>query len=248
MSTPDDDELDPLDAHFYREPLPQAAVRVVVLGSAGQSHLVEHALAALLQERGRACRIVPAEVGDEGIGRAVEGALRGAAEPLLIVTDDCAPWTSAHLDPLLAAIERCDHVIGRRKANWRRSIGRWVATVPWRWVFAVPVDDVHSPYRLHRLGKLAAIPLQSASAFIDVEILGKATFLGHLMDVVNVPDPIAQRARVAWSDVVEVFKHPTFVHSPSCPAEDAEGEHESTDGPEGKNGHVGGDVEPPSAA
>ena len=69
----------------------------------------------------------------------------------------------------------------------RRASSGGSASLPWGSVFAVPVLDVHSPCRLHRREKLAAIPLQSASSFLDVEILAKATFLGHLIDEVDVP-------------------------------------------------------------
>ena len=40
-----------------------------------------------------------------------------------------------------------------------------------RLIFAVPLHDVHSPCRLHRLEKLQAISLQSESSFLDPEIL-----------------------------------------------------------------------------
>ncbi len=72
---------------------------------------------------------------------------------------------------------------GRLAAAW----DRWLASLPRRLVFAVPLRDVHSPCRLHRLEKLARIPFQSASSFLDMEILAKATFLGHLIDEVDVP-------------------------------------------------------------
>ena len=69
-----------------------------------------------------------------------------------------------------------------------------------RLIFAVPLRDVHSPCRLHRLDKLAAIPLQSASSFLDTEILAKATFLGHLIDEVAIP-PL--RGRVGSDRLVD---------------------------------------------
>ena len=99
-----------------------------------------------------------------------------------------------HLDPLLEAIDQADHVVGRRPAG-RWENGHAVAgRLPRRLVFAVPLLDVHSPCRLHRLEKLTAIPLQSGSSFLDTEILAKATFLGHLLDEVDVP-PLRCRTR-----------------------------------------------------
>ena len=47
--------------------------------------------------------------------------------------------------------------------------------------------------------KLAAIPLQSASSFLDVEILAKATFFGHLIDEVDVPPLGGRIVRAGWS-------------------------------------------------
>ena len=44
--------------------------------------------------------------------------------------------------------------------------------------------------------KLAAIPLQSGSSFLDLEILAKATFLGHLLSEVEIP-PLARLDYVA---------------------------------------------------
>ena len=121
------------------------------------------------------------------------------------------PWTAEHLEPLLEAIDHCDHVVGRRRAGPLAGCDAGSAGFPWRLIFAVPVDDVHSPCRLHRLEKLAAIPLQSASEFLDVEILAKATFFGHLIDEVPVP---AARGRVArgpfWRDFVAVFRRPVL--------------------------------------
>src|SRR5438552_2711190 len=80
--------------------------------------------------------------------------------------------------------------------------------LPWWLLFAVPILDVHCPCRLHRLEAMAAIPLQSSSGFVDVEILAKATFLDHLIDEVRVPALAALPARATWGDFVEVFRRP----------------------------------------
>ena len=115
----------------------------------------------------------------------------------MLVTTADEPWTKAHLEPLLEAINQCDHVIGCRptasRGNWAGHPGSLVR----RLIFAVPLHDVHSPCRLHRLDKLAVIPLQSASSFLDIEILAKATFLGHLIDEVAVPPLRGHGFRVA---------------------------------------------------
>ena len=104
-----------------------------------------------------------------------------------------------------------------------------------RLIFAVPLDDVHSPCRLHRLPKLLAIPLQSSSSFLDIEILAKATFLGHLIDEVDVPPLSCEFWHGGWwADWKNVFKHPQFKDL-SGPAEKAEGEGERDDGPGGED-------------
>ncbi len=129
----------------------------------------------------------------------------------MLVTTAEEPWTAAHLTPLLEAIDHCDHVIGRRPAGSWARFGRWLASLPRRLVFAVPLRDIHSPCRLHRLDKLAAIPLQSSSSFLDLEILAKATFFGHLIDEVDVPPirgPIGSRGW--WSDCRRLLRDPRF--------------------------------------
>ncbi len=117
-------------------------------------------------------------------------------------------------------------LIGRRPAGDREQWSRWLKSLPRRLVFALPLLDIHSPCRLHRLEKLAAIPLQSASSFLDTEVLAKATFLGHLIDEVDVP-PLRSLLRTAgrWSDWKQVFRHPLFKRV-SGPAEEAQGQHE----------------------
>jgi hypothetical protein len=249
MSTSDDDCLDPFEAHFQRHSLDDAAVRVVVIsdGDSVRSALVGSSISDLLLARGRSAEVVVVVVDEGGLAEAVEGGLLGASAPLVLITDAIAPWSSGHLDPLLKAINHCDHVFGRRAIGWRGAVGRWFAGLLWRSVFAVPVADVHSPCQLHRLAKLAAVPLQSGSKFLDVELLAKVTFLGHLIDEVDVPDLATPTSRVAWGDVARVFKHPTFVRRPDSqsgrPAEDPESDQERDDGPGGEDRQGRGDVE-----
>src|SRR3954451_19222943 len=105
MPTPTPDEpSDPFEAHFHRDPLPGAAVRVVVLAHAGALAVdlageVGRSLAALLARRGRHVEavVVPA-VGLDAQQALLEG-LRGATAPLVLVTTALEPWTEAHLDP-----------------------------------------------------------------------------------------------------------------------------------------------------
>lgn len=244
MSTSVDEPFDPFEAHFQRDPLPGAAVRVVVLVTDGEERAAEAARSIVggLRGFGRSSDVVIIDPADGGRGRAVEDGIADTQAPLVLVTDSPRPWTADHLKPLLQAIDRSDHVIGCRRSGLLARIGRWIAGAAWRWVFAVPVADIHSPCRLHRLDKLSALPMQSCSSFLDVEVLAKATFLGHLIDEVMVPDLETPRPRVAWSDVRAVFRRPTFVRR-SGPAEDAQGDREGDDGP-GEHDRQGGDDDP----
>jgi hypothetical protein len=225
---------------------------VVIAGpvdDAGRADEVGRSVAELLGRYGHPAEVLVVEGREAGKAALVELGHQEAGPPLVLVTRATEPWTDAHLAPLLRAINQCDHVIGRRPLARLAALGRWVAGTPWRWVLAVPVSDVHSPCRLHRVAKLKAIPLQSASDFLDVELLAKATFLGHLIDEVPVPPLAAPRPRRTWADIFGVLVSPRFVDQPeepvpSTPAEEAEGEQEGDDRPGGEDQHGGPDVEP----
>ncbi len=189
------------------------------------------------------CRIVA--VAGSDLGCALTRGLEGAQLPLVLVTTAEEPWTEAHLDPLLKAIDHCDHVVGRRPAGPGASWKRWLAAMPRRLVFAVPLRDIHSPCRLHRLEKLAAIPLQSASSFLDVEILAKATFFGHLIDEVDVPPLRGPRPLAGPVDrLPTILRDPRF-EPPSGPAEEPQGQGECDDRPGGEDRQGRGDIEQP---
>src|SRR5262249_7089658 len=149
--------------------------------------------------------------------------LEGASLPLVLVTTAQESWTAAHLEPLLKAINHCDHVVGCRPARGWEWSRRRLAMLPRRLIFGVPLLDIHSPCRIHRREKLAAIPLQSTSSFLDVEIFAKATFLGHLIDEVDVP-PLRGLVRFqGWrSDWNRLLRYPCF-HPSTSPTEESSG-------------------------
>lgn len=237
------EDLHPLDAHCLRKPVPATAgVRVVVLSEVGEERAREigQELRRLIAGRLRPVEVVvdwyPHSSRAERLARAIEG----AREPLTLVTTASEPWREDHLDPLLKAIDRSDHVIGGR----RKGVVAWLRSRPWRLLFAVPVLDVHSPCALHRTEALQRIPLQSSSDFLDIEILAKATFLGHLLEETPVPVLEGKRAGTGFlGDLVDVLRQPRFRFS--SPAEDAEGEVEGDQGPGGQDREVAGDVEKP---
>ncbi len=240
-----DEWIDPFEEHFRRSPLPGAAVRVVALarGSSAQAEEVAQSLLELLSARGRTAETVVAPVRALGENKALQQAIADTECPLLLVTSAEEPWTTEHLDPLLAAIDHCDIVVGRRKRSILGRLSRWLARIPWKFLFAVPVLDVHSPCRLYRLEKLAPMELQSTSEFLDVEILAKATFLGHLIDEVAVPALRSPALWSYWHDFMKVLRHPVLI-KPSRPAEDPEGDVEGGGSPDGQNGQGGSHVQP----
>ena len=204
-------DLHPFDLHTRREPVADAAIDVVV--EPGNPE-IGASIAAILRSLGRDPRVC-------GPG---EG-----TSPLVLDAPAVEGWTAGHVAPLLKAIDRADHVVGRRPGR-----SAW-PMLPWRFLLAVSIVDVHSPCRIHRRGCFEAIPIQSTSDFADVERLAKATFLGHLVDEVDVPElPSVRRKRGRRRDLSTVFRHPTFVH-PSVPAEDPQGEGERADGPGGED-------------
>src|SRR4051794_19820176 len=120
MSTSDDAEpIDPFEAHFHRDPLPGAGIRVIVLcaGDHARSDEVSRALEELIIARGRTVESIVVPVAGRGYNHALELGLEGASLPLVLVTSAREPWTEGHLDPLLASIDHCDHVIGRRRVS-----------------------------------------------------------------------------------------------------------------------------------
>jgi hypothetical protein len=237
---------DPFTEHQRRDPLPDAGIRVVMLTDmpAESAGGVMEPLAELISASGRPVerRIIPVSR-EQGMGEALKRGLRGARLPLVLVTTACEPWTKAHLEPLLHAIDGCDHVIGCRPQSRRAAWTDPVGSLTRRLVFALPLRDVYSPCRLHRLDKLEGMPFQSVSSFLDVEILAKATFLGHLIDEVEVP-PLGGLTVSAgwWTDWNRILRHPNFVGS-SGPAEEAQCQYERDDGPGGEDQDGCADIE-----
>ena len=189
---------------------------------------VAETLVKLLGKLGRKAEAVAVSAESDGWSRAIEKGLEGASQPLILIAASPGPWSEGHLRPLVQSIDTCDHALGRRPLPPGARLARWLAARRWQWLFAVPAVDVHTPCRLHRREKLAAIPLQSASTFVDVEILAKATFFGHLIDEVPIPELAGGRVGGGWRDFLDVFRHPVLK---SGPAEDAQGDQEGAKGP-----------------
>ncbi len=238
MTTSDTSD-DPFADHFRRDPLPEAGIRVIFLTDlpAESADAIVAPLVDMIAALGRQVEHRIISIQEAGLGRALERGLQGATLPLVLVTTAEEPWEKRHLQPLLEAIDQCDHVIGCRPEKSRGNWAGWLRVLARRLIFAVPLRDVHSPCRLHRLEKLAAIPLQSASSFLETEILAKATFLGHLIDEVAIPRLGGGAESTGWwSDLNQVLVHPRFVRS-SSPPEETQGQGEGGDGPCGEDQH-----------
>ncbi len=213
MTTSEDlTDLHPFDLHSRRDPLPKAGARIVAIGfDRDRAATIAEGIADFLRKRGREAEPRPVSIGSCDLGAALAEGIEGAELPLVIVSTATEPWPEATLDALLGAIDKCDHVWGCRRLGILGRIVRFIAGAPLGVVFAIPVGDVHAPCRVHRREALGAIPLQSSSSFLDVEILAKATFLGQLIDEATI-EPIAAIPPLSGSrrDAIEVFQKPIF--------------------------------------
>ncbi len=219
---PDDGWIHPLDAAALRPPIPNGGVRVIVIDPGPPPHGSGHATAAqadgvarglldLLRERNRPADAFVVSAHEVGYARALEQGLADGMHPIILITGGDEPWTAAHLDPLLAAIDLRDHAIGLRPASPPARARRWWRNLNWRILFAVPVVDVFSPCRLHRRVALEALVLQSSSRFLDVEILAKATFLTQVIEEVHVPPLRSAPVGPIRGDLWAICRHPRFV-------------------------------------
>jgi hypothetical protein len=197
---------DEIGRALRRNSVAEAGIEVLVwdAGEPGHAEGIGKGLVQMIKARQRpaAFRLLPSRA-SEGEGPTLEAAIATATHDLILITSATRPWSAAHLDPLLEAIEKADHVVGRRPATWFARIRRRLGWAVRALVYAVPIVDLHSPCRLHRRAYLAQVPLQSESAFVDLELLAKATFLTQLITEVPVPalpsdDEDDSRRRALW--------------------------------------------------
>ena len=130
------DENDPFAAHFHREPLPEAGVRVIQITELSEdaAQSVVAPLDLWFHSSGRAIeiRVIRVDRASARLGEAIEAAMDGTSLPLVLITTAIEPWTPAHLEPLLQSINLCDHVLGRRTAGSWANVMRWVGSLPRR--------------------------------------------------------------------------------------------------------------------
>lgn len=243
-----DEYVDPFILHARRATVKGAAVLVVQFDAGDPDNAAEIAagLCTLLEKCGHEAEAqVVASRDPAGLGAVLEAAVTCAAQPLVLVSSAVAAWSMAHVEPLLKAIEAADHVVGRRPAGFPTNLLRRARALARGVLFANPVVDIHSPCRIHRREKIAAIPLQSESNYLDQELLAKATFLRHLIAEVPIPELAEDTNPVLGSlarhDFMDVFRHPRFGRL--RPAEDAQREEERDGGPSGEDQQRGADLD-----
>jgi len=92
----------------------------------------------------------------------------------------------------------------------------WIRRCAARWVLAVPGNDPGTPHRMLRREMIASLNLQSASEFVWVEMVAKATFLGALIE--ELPTPILDDRQAPnpkegagwWRDFRKLCSDPLF--------------------------------------
>jgi glycosyltransferase involved in cell wall biosynthesis len=100
--------------------------------------------------------------------------------------------------------------------GWPQLLYRWRVG----WVYAVPMVDVNSCFKLFRTSFLRRFPIQSDGDFVHTELVAKATFLTSIMDEVPLtpkPDPFPPLGSLG-ADRGRVFRNPDFSYSPPPPA------------------------------
>jgi glycosyltransferase involved in cell wall biosynthesis len=175
-----------------------------------------------------------------GFGAALRTALEAARDPLLVYCPCDRQYQPSDLKLLLKEIDRVDLVNGGRSGtpmpSWLRVVGHiyrgvvrlllgipleplpiwrgWKADVGARLIqllFGVRLGDPGSAFKLFRRSIFPRIPIQSDGAFVHVEVLAKANFLGCLMTEVPVAHrPAGSEPQPIWADARSVFSHPDF--------------------------------------
>ncbi|MFQ3594156.1 MAG: hypothetical protein SNJ82_13335 [Gemmataceae bacterium] len=95
------------------------------------------------------------------------------------------------------------------------GLRRHLAWLGLRFVFALRYHDPLCPVRLFRREILHRLPLQSRTAFVHVELLAKANFLGKIFGAEQVPlNVVPPRYRgdagAMWRDMKRVMNSPDF--------------------------------------
>jgi len=131
---------------------------------------------------------------NRGYGAALRSGLREARGDLVFFSDADLQFDLGEIRHLLEHAEEFDIVAGYRAPRrdpWiRRFIaGVWGATV--RRLFDLPVQDIDCAFKVFRREVLDAIPIESIGAFVNTEILARASAAGFAIKQV----PVTHRRR-----------------------------------------------------
>lgn len=130
-----------------------------------------------------------------GYGAALRSGLREATGELVFFSDADLQFDLDELESLLAHADEFDIVAGYRfprRDPWPRRLiaGTWGLLV--RLLFDLRVRDIDCAFKVFRRSILDAMPIQSIGAFVNTEILVRASALGASIRQV----PVSHRRRL----------------------------------------------------
>jgi glycosyltransferase involved in cell wall biosynthesis len=133
---------------------------------------------------------------NRGYGAALRSGLRAARGALVFFTDADLQFDLRELEGLLAHTETCDLVVGYRAPRcdpWRRRALAWGWGILVRGLFGLRVRDIDCAFKVFRRPLLEALPIASIGAFVNTEILVRATRAGFRIREV----PVSHHPRAA---------------------------------------------------
>jgi len=129
-----------------------------------------------------------------GYGAALRSGLQCARGELIFFSDADLQFDLGELSALLQHTERFDIVAGyrcpRRDPLGRRVLG-WGWSLLVRLLFGLQIRDIDCAFKVFRRQVLTAMPISALGAFINTEILVRATSAGHRIRQV----PLSHRRR-----------------------------------------------------
>lgn len=213
-------ELDAWSARFVREPIGQSQIDLICLSDGVSGPSAEASSAAeIIRRKGRLGKLIPVNLPEEGRsrGESLTSAFEQVCAPLFVISGTDAEWNRDILERLLKSVDHCDLVLGCRPCTSTagriaRRFGSLARGVFW----GAGVLDPLTPYKLGRSDVFRKIPLQSASRFVEVELVAKANFLDALIDEIALPVAAPwippRYGPESRADRRGLFRHPRFRH------------------------------------
>jgi glycosyltransferase involved in cell wall biosynthesis len=124
-----------------------------------------------------------------GYGAALKTGLKSGSKDLLFFTDSDLQFDIAELAELVGWIDRHDIIIGYRKKRMdhpgRKVLG-WGWTTLISLIFGLKVKDIDCAFKLFRKEVIDSISIDSIGAFVNSEILLRATSKGYTIKEIPV--------------------------------------------------------------